>query len=345
VITVPAIEEATPARPRWWRRPRVALVFAVVLPVVALASDPLALGEFGFGTPLRLFLWVGFGLGAAVYVTWPRAGARWPWWGGPAAGVLGATGLALAVVGLPLCVVAAVLGPAMVGAVAMSIALGQLHAMTFWWTLLPMLLLAPLLAAPFYLGRAWRCFKVARAATGVVAPAMMGLVAFAAVFALPVASFRVADLPEVPVTIHPADAALIQRLRMPNAPSNGLDGDAAAEAAGYRGRGHGFVLSPDRHRLAFFRSHSDVPVPLLSLGGRHHVYLWDVESRRAKRVLELTEADPGSGQSFDIAWTADGTSLHLAGSGIIGRAINRELNLYYLVDEDRWVEIPAAPAR
>lgn len=341
MTAVPVLDEATLARPRWWWLSRVALFFAVMLPALALASDPLALGEFGFGTPLRMFLWFGFGLGAAVYVTWPQAGARQPRWGGPAAGVLGATGLALALVGLPLAALAAVMAWVSVIAVTMSIGTGRPDVTALWAALLPLLLLAPLLAAPFYLRRAWRCFQAACAAGGVAAPAILGFVAFAVTFALPVAAFRVADTQEAPVAIHPADAALIQRLRVSDSPSNNLDGATAAEAAGYRGRGHGFVLSPDGRSLAFVRSQSEVPVPLYALGGRHHVYLWDVESRHANRVLELTEADPGSGQSFNIAWTADGKSLHLAGSGIIGRAINRDLSLYYVLDEDRWVEIPA----
>jgi hypothetical protein len=74
----------------------------------------------------------------------------------------------------------------------------------------------------------------------------------------------------------------------------------------------------------------------------HHVYLWDTTTRSARQIRAVREIDLGSGLSFDIAWTGNGSSFDLTGAGHIDGYGKTRLDLYYVLDHRRWVEGPAA---
>ena len=97
----------------------------------------------------------------------------------------------------------------------------------------------------------------------------------------------------------------------------------------YLGPGGTLKPSPDRGKAAFLRSGS--------LGtSLHSIHVWDLETGDTETVLSLTEADPGSGRSFDYRWSQDSRALHISGGtgGFVARSAEpAELNLIYLLEE------------
>ena len=105
--------------------------------------------------------------------------------------------------------------------------------------------------------------------------------------------------------------------------------DIAGGTTRYLGPGGTLKASPDRGKAAFLRSGS--------LGtSLHSIHVWDLETGDTETVLSLTEADPGSGRSFDYRWSGDSRVLHISGGtgGFVARSANPvELNLIYLLEE------------
>ena len=97
----------------------------------------------------------------------------------------------------------------------------------------------------------------------------------------------------------------------------------------YLGPGGTLKASPDRGKAAFLRSGS--------LGtSLHSIHVWDLETGEMETLLSLTEADPGSGRSFDYRWSQDSRALHISGGagGFAARSAEpRQLNLIYLLEE------------
>ena len=97
----------------------------------------------------------------------------------------------------------------------------------------------------------------------------------------------------------------------------------------YHGPGGTLKASPDRRKAAFLRSGSHGT-------SLHSIHVWDLETGRIETVLSLTEADPGSGASFDYRWSGDSRALHISGGagGFVARsAAPRQLNLIYVLAE------------
>jgi len=97
----------------------------------------------------------------------------------------------------------------------------------------------------------------------------------------------------------------------------------------YLGPGGTLKASPDRRKAALLRSGS--------LGtSQHSIHVWNLETGRMETVLSLTEADPGSGRSFDYRWSEDSRALHISGSagGFVARSAKpHQLNLIYMLKE------------
>ena len=74
--------------------------------------------------------------------------------------------------------------------------------------------------------------------------------------------------------------------------------------------GDRLVLSPDRSVAAYVSSERFG----LTGGGFHTIYVWDLETDQRRPVMSLWELDPGSGISFNYAWTRDSRALLIAGS-------------------------------
>ena len=68
-------------------------------------------------------------------------------------------------------------------------------------------------------------------------------------------------------------------------------------------------ISPDKKKAAFIVSHGKK-----SWKVNHTVVVWDVESDVRTPLATITEADPGSGRSFDYAWSTDSNLLRIKGS-------------------------------
>lgn len=83
--------------------------------------------------------------------------------------------------------------------------------------------------------------------------------------------------------------------------------------------------SPDRRRVAFLRS--------AGAHGSHSLHILDVATDEVRNLASLTEGDPGSGISFDYAWSDDSRALGLRGRlhGHRGDVV-----LIYTLDSDRF---------
>ena len=67
----------------------------------------------------------------------------------------------------------------------------------------------------------------------------------------------------------------------------------------------------------------------------------DTQSGRVVPIVTIRETDPGSGRSHQIAWTADGSALMIAGSGSLRGARPTSLCLVYrLVEADLLSAVP-----
>jgi len=105
--------------------------------------------------------------------------------------------------------------------------------------------------------------------------------------------------------------------------------DVSAGTTRYQGPGGALKPSPDRRKAAFLRSGSRGT-------SLHSIHVWDLETGKTETVLSLTEADPGSGASFDYRWSGDSRALRISGGagGFVARSAEpRELNLIYLLAE------------
>ena len=105
--------------------------------------------------------------------------------------------------------------------------------------------------------------------------------------------------------------------------------DISARTTRYQGPGGTLKASPDRRKAAFLRSGSRGT-------SLHSIHVWDLETGKTETVLSLTEADPGSGTSFDYRWSGDSRALHISGGagGFVARSAEpRQLNLIYLLAE------------
>jgi hypothetical protein len=87
-------------------------------------------------------------------------------------------------------------------------------------------------------------------------------------------------------------------------------------------------VAPSLRRAIFLRSGA-------LGGGFYSLYDWDFESDRVQTVLSLRESDPGSGRSFEYAWSSDSKAVRISGrtGGFARRGgAPRSLDLLYLVD-------------
>ena len=97
----------------------------------------------------------------------------------------------------------------------------------------------------------------------------------------------------------------------------------------YQGPGGTLKESPDRRKAAFLRSGSRGT-------SLHSIHIWNLETGKTETVISLTEADPGSGTSFDYRWSGDSRALHISGGagGFVARSAEpRQLNLIYVLAE------------
>jgi hypothetical protein len=260
-----------------------------------------------------------------------------------AAGVLFAAAYAFTVVGLPLAAYSffVFLGGFLGGMECLASLGPQCLVMLPVLLLVVLLPFAPLLAAPFYWRAAVESRRASSAAIGMKRSGRLAEGAFLATFGLAFGAYLAAGMLENQAVIGTADPALAQRLAAAPlyAPSHDDRQDAAM--AGYEGSGWGFMLSPDGRTLLFRRS-AGMGHRAPDRAGELHVYLWDEASRRATRILSLRDVHAGLGTGYIVTWSGDGSSLHLTGSGTIDGYSNRDLNLYYVLDQGRWVQVPTA---
>ena len=105
--------------------------------------------------------------------------------------------------------------------------------------------------------------------------------------------------------------------------------DFNEETTRYLGPGGTLKASPDRRKAALLRSGSFGT-------SLHSIHVWNLETGRTETVLSLTEADPGSGRSFDYRWSRDSRALHISGGagGFVARSAEpRQLNLIYVLEQ------------
>ena len=95
--------------------------------------------------------------------------------------------------------------------------------------------------------------------------------------------------------------------------------------------GGGLKPSPDRAKAAIVRSGA--------LGTTlHSLHIWEPVSGEIETIVSLSEADPGSGRSFDYGWSADSKAVFIWGSagGFRPRAREpRELQWIYFEAEKK----------
>ncbi len=101
------------------------------------------------------------------------------------------------------------------------------------------------------------------------------------------------------------------------------------------GPGGGLKPSPDRTKAVIVRSGA--------LGTTlHSLHVWEPGSGAIETIASLSEADPGSGRSFDYGWSADSKAVFIWGSagGFRARAQDRrELRWIYLAAEKKLFSI------
>jgi len=93
--------------------------------------------------------------------------------------------------------------------------------------------------------------------------------------------------------------------------------------------------SPDHSKLAFWRTDGS---------GFYSIHVLDIASGKIANVISLREHDPGSGTSWNLAWSKDSKVLRIVGSCSGFRRYWRSgrinLNLMYLLNEKKMFEIP-----
>lgn len=99
-------------------------------------------------------------------------------------------------------------------------------------------------------------------------------------------------------------------------------------------------ISPDRSIVTFWKSSEG---NLLSGGGFHCLYLWDIKSGQIEPIVSMWESDPGSGRGWDWRWSEDSKAINITGNcGGFSRNGERkytELNLIYLVKDKKMFSV------
>lgn len=78
------------------------------------------------------------------------------------------------------------------------------------------------------------------------------------------------------------------------------------------------------------------------LGGCHELWV-DIKNRGRRRIIKLSEGDPGSGRSFGWGWSKDSKAVFIAGAtaGINCRGDRyREFGAIYTLADDNIWEVP-----
>ena len=97
-------------------------------------------------------------------------------------------------------------------------------------------------------------------------------------------------------------------------------------------KAHDALVSPDRASVVFWRS---------SLSGLHNLFVADLESDEAPRfICAAMEMDPGSGRSFEAAWSHDSRYIKIE-----GRAYRRNIKWVYDTRSQKLFELWADPDR
>ena len=111
--------------------------------------------------------------------------------------------------------------------------------------------------------------------------------------------------------------------------------DPKTETLEMLGPGGGLKPSPDRTKAVIVRSGA--------LGTTlHSLHVWEPASDQIETVVSLSEADPGSGRSFDCGWSSDSQAVFIWGSagGFRPRAREpRELKWIYVAAEKKLFSI------
>ena len=95
--------------------------------------------------------------------------------------------------------------------------------------------------------------------------------------------------------------------------------------------GHLPEISPDRSKAIFWRS-DDFAF--------HCLYVWDIQTGDIRPILSMSEADPGSGTSWDTRWSRDSKAFNLRGqcTGFEdARGDYMEFDFIYLVSSGKLV--------
>jgi hypothetical protein len=69
-------------------------------------------------------------------------------------------------------------------------------------------------------------------------------------------------------------------------------------------------------------------------GPRHSLHIRALATNHSRGIAIITEADPGSGTSFQCGWSRDSRAVLIVGDGDV-RGAGDVLPLVYLLDEDR----------
>jgi hypothetical protein len=317
------------------------------MPGFALLLDRWLFAEGSLIWPYRGFVYTGFGLtlAAHLFVGDKRASAR-PLILALCTGVLYVAAAAAFAVGLALLLPA--LLAVYVGAAAMVGEVIEGRDGRLALEGLAMVLLGLLGWTPFWtgrtLGRAARRSRIRIAENVAAGPNRCETVLGATACLVICASAQlvwVTDPSFQQVKVLPPSIAALTWEPTLSAPS--ADRHSALIAARC-GNEHLMKRSPNGQLIAIDRSPDrgrplSLPAPdeLFGGSGRHHLYICSLATGVRHHIIAVTEADPGSGSSFDFSWSSDSSALRLTGAGRLPTVSGNVLfNAVYVLRERKW---------